>query len=303
MTSNDKSKNRKSAILSGVLALAIFASGCTNSPEDAVTVKIKEKDEDEDVKPTVEVEEESTWLQFDESVLMYKVDLDKFLTDKLKLSALTLENSDVINLIEMVRSELGEEFYVKDKTSTRIYNLDGKSVSISTNYGRGISVRFYGNKDPLEGNYLIYEIDVDRNGKTKVMSRSKEEGFLKFSKYYIIYNGNMEYTRSICIRENSEKYLSVGLHEGSGHSDPCSISFDTDMGKASIKLSKEEYDELHEIMLSYSDSDNLYEFLSDNLDLLNKYLDLVKVKNAEYYEDLCSLINGFIEKAKILRYE
>lgn len=303
MTSNDKSKNRKSAILSGVLALAIFASGCTNSPEDAVTVKIKEKDEDKDVKPTVEVEEESTWLQFDESVLMYKVDLDKFLKNKLKLSAITLENSDVTNLIEMLREELGNEFYVKDKNSTCLYNLDGKSALVGSLSERRISVRFFESENYFAENSIVYAVEVSEDGETYCMSRTRDTSLSESSDYTVFFVDNEEWFRYIHLRENGEKYLSVQLSNRFSHFDSYSISFDTDMGTANINISKKEYDELHEIMLSYSDSDNLYEFLSDNLDLLNKYLDLVKVKNAEYYEDLCSLINGFIEKAKILRYE
>lgn len=56
-------------------------------------------------------------------------------------------------------------------------------------------------------------------------------------------------------------------------------------------------------MLSYSESDNLLEFLSDNADLLNKYLGLIEEQNVEYYEYLCNLINKYLEKAKVLRFE
>lgn len=87
MTKNDTNNYRRPAaingILSGLLTLAIFTSACA-APSEEVTVTVKEKNADEDVKPTVEIEEELTWAQFDESTLMYKVDLDKFLKDKLK---------------------------------------------------------------------------------------------------------------------------------------------------------------------------------------------------------------------------
>ena len=95
----------------------------------------------------------------------------------------------------------------------------------------------------------------------------------------------------------------MSLREAYNCFDSYSISFDTDMAKATIKFSKEDYDKLHEIMLSYSESDNLLEFLSDNADLLNKYLGLIEGQNADYYEYLCNLINKYLEKAKILRYE
>lgn len=297
MEKNDKSKYGKGAIISTILTLAIIASSCASFGED-VTVKEKEKKEEKALKPTIAAIEETTWINFDENVGMYKVDLDKFLRDKLKLSEIALENDDVINLIALIRDELGEDFYTKDKNDNRLYNLEGKSVTINASFEREIIVKFYGNE-----NTLRYEITVSKDGKTYSMSRSRETDSSKVAKYFIIYSGGKEYTRTILLRENNEKYLSISLHEGNAAFDPYSISFDTDIAEASIKLSKEDYECLHEIMLSYSDSDNLYEFLRDNLDLLNKYLDLVKVKNAEYYEYLCSLIGGYIEEAKIIRYE
>ncbi len=302
MEKNDRSKYRKSAILSGILALTMLTSACANASKD-VTVIIKEKKEDKDVKPVVVAIEEATWVEFDANVHMYKVDLDKFLKDKLKLSRKVLENDDVINLIEIIREELGEDFYTEDKNGNKLCNLEGKAVTISASSEGCIFVKFCGSEDSFEGKSLKYEIHVNQNGKTEIISRSKEELNSKVSKYFVIYSGNKEYTRSILLREDNTKYLSIGLHEAGTIFDSCSISFSTEMAEASIKLSKEDYDTLYEIMLLYSDSDNLYEFLSDNIDLLTKYLDLIKEENAEYYEYLCSLINEYIEKAKILRYE
>lgn len=284
------------------MAVALFTSACAGSNED-VTVKIYEKKQEEEVKPPIEAEEEATWAQYDESALMYRVDLDKFLTDKLKSPLKTLRNSDVINLIEIVREELGEDFYSEDKNGNKLCNLDGKSVYIGKYSGTGIYVEFYSSEDSLTENSLEYIIEVDKDGKTTSTSRSREEGSYKFSKYSVRYHGNKESTRGICLRENRSEYLSIDIHEGYGIFDSCSISFFTEMGYAYVNISKEDYAVLHEIMLSYSDSDNLYEFLIDNVDLLSKYVDLIKEENAEFYEDLCGLINKYIEKAKTLRYE
>lgn len=293
----EKDKYKKNVILSGILTLTMLASACAQSSND-VTVKIKEKTEGPDLEPTIEMEEEVTWAQFDESVCMYRVDFDRFLADKLKLSQLALENSDVIEVIELVREELGEEFYLKDKHSKTLYNLDGKSVNISSgNGGRWINVVFYRGEEALK-----YEVQVEKNGNTSNISRAREEGFLKFSKYFVINNEGKECIRTICLRENEEKYLSIGIHAGELFAWD-NISFHTSLGEATVKLSKEDYDVLHEIMLSYSESDNLYAFLSDNIDLLNGYLDMIKEENTEYYEDLCGLINEYLEKAKILSFE
>lgn len=293
---NTKSKYRKSAIFSVALALAIFTSSC-GKYEDDVTVTMVEKKVEADSIPPVEQEEECSWALYDEDALMYKVDLDKFLTDKLKLSKVALENQDVINLIEMAREELGENIYVEDQNDYTLYNQDGKKVTIKAYYERTISVTFYGSE-----NYVEYDVDVDTRGETESTSKSIEEGAFKFAKYYVIYDNDREFTRTFCFREDDEKYMSIGIHEGSVFDKP-SISFDSDMAKATIKLSDEEYEALHEIMLSYCDSDNFYKFLSDNADLLNKYLDLIKEKNNEYYEYLCNFINTCIEQGEVLRYE
>lgn len=300
MTKNDTPIYRRPAaikgILSGLLTLAIFTSACATPSED-VTVTVKEKKADEDVKPTVEIEEEVTWAQFDESTLMYKVDLDKFLKDKLQVSDEAFKNEDVLALIERIRNELGDEFYTKDERSNELCNLDDKKVIISVKTGRLFEVKFFVNEKPF-----IYELDVNRKGQTESISRSIEGDSL--SKYYIIYrNNNTEFCRTISIRQTDYGYLSISLREANNCFDSDSISFDTDMAEATIKLSKEDYDRLHEIMLSYSESDNLLEFLSDNADLLNKYLGLIEEQNVEYYEYLCNLINKYLEKAKVLRFE
>ena len=298
---NNKRKYRKGAVLSGILSL-IMTTSCADFKGD-VTVTIREKKE-EDIEPIIEVEEEATWVQFDENKLMYKVDLDKFLKDKLKLSKELLENSDFINLMEIVHEKLGEDFYTYDKSSNTLYNVDGKIVSISSSLERQIWVRFY-NGDILSDDYIDYEIDVSQNGNTFHISRSIEEDFDKFSKYYMYYNEdkNTERSRAICFRENGEKFLDIDLHNSIYIFDTYSLTFDTEMGSAEVKLSDKDYEMLHEIMVSYSDSDNLYEFLSDNIDLLNRYLVLIRDENVEFYEDLCSLMTEFIEKGKILRYE
>lgn len=293
---NTKLKYRKTAILSTAIALAIFTSSCSNYSED-VTVTMVEKKVEEDLMPPAEQEEEYSWAFYDEDALMYRVDLDKFLTDKLKLSKVALENQDVINLIEMVREELGEELYAKDWNYKKLYSQDGKQVTIMAYNERTITVTFYGSEYPIE-----YYVAVDRRGVTYNVSKEMEEGTCKFSKCYVIFDGGKEFTRTFCFRENQEKYLAIGIHEGSAF-DKCSISFNSNMAEATIKISDEEYKALHEIMLSYSDSNNFYKFLSDNVDLLNKYLDLIKEKNNEYYEYLCDYINGCIEQAEILRYE
>lgn len=300
MTKNETPIYRRPAaingILSGLLTLAIFTSACA-APSEEVTVTVKEKNADEDVKPTVEIEEEVTWAQFDESTLMYKVDLDKFLKDKLKVSDVAFKNVDVLALIERIRNELGNEFYTKDVRSNELSNLDGKKVTISVKTGRMLDVKFYVNENPF-----IYELNVNRKGQTEHISRSVIGDYS--SKYFIIYrDNNTEFCRTIYIRETGYGCLSMSLREAYNCFDSYSISFDTDMAEATIKLSKEDYDKIHEIMLSYSESDNLLEFLSDNVELLNKYLDLIEGQNAEYYEYLCNLINKYIEKAKILRYE
>lgn len=296
---NNKPKHNKCAILGTALALAIFTSSCGKYSED-VTVTMVEKKVEEDLTPPappVEQKEERSWALYDEDALMYKVDLDKFLTDKLKLANETLENQDVINLIEMVREELGEDLYAKDWKDNELYNQDGKKVFLYSSYERTITVRFY--EDEY---YIEYDIDVDRRGETESTSKSIEEDLFTFSKHFVIYDANKEWCRTFSFREDQEKYLSISIHEGSVF-DKCSISFKSDMAEATIKISEEEYDTLHEIMLSYADSDNFYKFLSDNLDLLNKYLDLIKEKNEEYYEYLCDLINGYIEQAEVLQYE
>lgn len=300
MEKNDKPKYRKKAILSVVLASILFASSYKPSEDANVIVTMKEKKEEEYVKPTVEVEEEKSWiLAFDENSCMYKVDLDKFLKDRLKLEEVTLENGDFINLMELVRQELGEDFYIKSEDDNTLYNLDGKTIKITASYGKWIEVKFYGYENPF-----VYEIHVGSNGKTDSMSKTTkiEEGSLE-SKYFIIYSDDKEVSRSILLRENAEKYLSVYLHKAYNILDEHYISFDSNIAEAKIKLSNEEYNTLHEIMLLYSDSDNLLEFFRDNVDLLNKYLDLIKEKNAEYYEYLCRLINEYTEEKAILRYE
>lgn len=298
----------KYKILSGLMALTVLTSACSSSSGKNVVVELYEKKEDEDKKPPIEAEEEVTWVQYDESALMYRVDFDKFLKDKLKLSEKVLENSDVINLLETIHEELGDELYTDEKNSDELRNLDGKSATVRASYSKAgkyahIYVSFYESESSFGENSLEYEIDVNDKGKTGSWSRSREEDFWKFTKYYVLYRDDKESSRAICLRENSGEYLSIALHEDIGIFDAPNISFSTELGRASVRLSKEDYDALYEIMLSYKDSDDLYGFLNDHAGLLSGYVDLIEEENAEFYEDLCGLINKYTEKAKTLHYE
>lgn len=293
MKKYNKIANKNSAIIGTLLTLILITSSCAVFSDD-VNITLREKDNDNDEQPTIEIEKEVTWVQFDDDVLMYKVDLDKLLKDGFNLSEEALENSDVSNLINLIYEELGEALYAKDKDNRTLYNLDGRSVTVMASE-RAIYVSFH------EGKYSVkYRVSLTKDNKTVVMSRSIEEDSMKFSKYFVI--SNREYAQSICLRESSDEYLSISLRKGDLFL-PYNIDFATDMGKASVKLSKKDYETLHEIMLSYSDSDNLYEFLSDNIDLLGKYLDLIREENAVFYENVCGLINNYAEKAKVLSYE
>lgn len=296
----------KYKILSGLMALTVLTSACSSSSGKNVVVELYEKKEDEDKKPPIEAEEEVTWVQYDESVLMYRVDFDKYLKDKLKLSEKVLENSDFVALIDKIHEELGDELYTEEKNSNELRNLDGKSATIGAGYigdSRHIYVSFYESESSFGKNSLKYEIDVNDKGKTEAWSRSREEDFWKFTKYYVLYRDDKESSRAICLRENSGEYLSIALHEDIGIFDAPNISFSTELGRASVRLSKEDYDALYEIMLSYKDSDALYGFLNDHAGLLSGYVDLIEEENAEFYEDLCGLINRYTEKAKTLHYE
>ncbi|MDE6141163.1 MAG: hypothetical protein K2G03_01030 [Bacilli bacterium] len=294
---NTKSKYKKSAIFSVALALAIFTSSCGKYDNDVTVTMVEKKVEEEDLTSLVEQEELHLWALYDEESGMYRVDLDRFLREKLELANETLGNQDIINLVERVREELGDELYAKEWKDNELYNPDGKKVHIRAFNPRNLTVTFYVGEYPIE-----YDVDVDELGVTSGMSKEMIEGVYAFSKYYVIFDGDKEWTRAFSYREDKERYLAICLHEGSTF-DKCTLSFNSDMAEATIKISDEEYEILHEIMLSYTESDDFYKFLSDNLDLLNKYLDLIKEKNNQYYEYLCDYINACIEQAEVLRYE
>ena len=118
---NNKPKHNKCTALSLALALAIFTSACGKYSDD-VTVVMNEKKVVEDIDPVGEEQEEvCSWAVYDEDASMYRVDLDKYLSDKLKLANATINNQDVINLIEMVRAEFGEELYMRDLKEYSLY--------------------------------------------------------------------------------------------------------------------------------------------------------------------------------------
>ena len=299
---NTKSKYKKSAIFSVALALAIFTSSCGRYSED-VTVVMNEKKVEEEIDPVVEEKEEISWAVYDEEIEMYKVTLDDFLTNRLNLSKETLENQDIINLVEMIRAEAGEEFYMKDLKEYSLYNPDGMRVYIRSYSGSSLQVIFYDDEFPYEEKFpMEYEVAVNNRGVTISMSKSSEEGVYAFSKYYARFEGGKEISRTFCFREDKDNYLAIRISKGSAF-EKSTLSFESEIADATIKISDEEYEALHEIMLSYVDSDDFYKFLSDNLDLLNKYLDLIKEKNEEYYDYLCDYINRSIEKGEVLRYE
>ncbi|MDE6292472.1 MAG: hypothetical protein K2L98_02190, partial [Bacilli bacterium] len=238
---NTKSKYKKSRVLGVALALAIFTSACGKYSDD-VTVTMVEKKIEEDLTPPVEQEELHLWALYDEEAGMYRVDLDRFLREKLELANETLENQDIINLVERVREELGDELYAKEWKDNELYNPDGKKVHIRAFNPRNLTVTFYGGEYPIE-----YEVDVDRRGVTDGMSKEMIEGVYAFSKYYVNFDGDREWTRAFCYREDKERYLAIGLHEGSVF-DKSTLSFDSDMAEATIKISDEEYETLHELM-------------------------------------------------------
>ncbi len=299
---NNKPKHNKCAILGTALALAIFTSACGKYSED-VTVVMNEKKIEEDIEPVVEQEEEISWAVYDEEIEMYKVTLDDFLTNRLDLSKETLGNQDILNLIEMIREKAGEEFYMKDLKELSLYNQDGMRVYIRSYHGRSLSVTFYEDEFPYEEKFPIeYEVEVDTRGVTTCMSKTSDEGAYQFSKYYARFDRGNETSRTFCFREDKDNYLAIRIRKGSAF-EKSTLSFESEMAEATIKISDEEYETLHEIMLSYVDGDDFYKFLSENLDLLNKYLDLIREKNEEYYDYLCGYINRSIEKGEVLQYE
>ena len=299
---NNKSKHNKCAILGTALALAIFTSACGKYSED-VTVVMNEKKIEEDIDPVVEEKEEISWAVYDEDASMYRVDLDKYLSDKLKLAKETINNQDVINLVEMVRAEFGEELYMRDLKEYSLYNPDGMRVYIRSYSGKSLQVIFYDDEFPYEEKFpMEYEVEVNSRGETITLSKSSEEGVYAFSKYYARFEGGKETSRTFCFREDKDNYLAIRISKGSTF-EKSTLSFESNMADATIKISDEEYETLHEIMLSYVDGDDFYKFLSENLDLLNKYLDLIREKNEEYYDYLCGYINRSIEKGEVLQYE
>lgn len=299
---NNKPKSKRGAIFGVALFLAIFTSSCGRYSED-VTVVMNEKKVEEEIDPVVEEKEEISWAVYDEDISMYRVDLDKYLSDKLKLANATLGNQDIINLVEMIRAEAGEEFYMKDLKEYSLYNPDGMRVYIRSYSSLSLQVIFYDDEFPYEEKFpMEYEVAVNNRGVTISMSKSSEEGVYAFSKYYARFEGGKEISRTFCFREDKDNYLAIRISKGSAF-EKSTLSFESEMADATIKISDEEYDELHEIMLSYADGDDFYKFLSENLDLLNKYLDLIKEKNEEYYDYLCAYINRSIEKGEVLQYE
>ena len=131
----------KKKSIGAILAISIFATSCANH-NNKVTVTIRGEEAKKTEKPTVETKEEVTWVQYDETALMYKVDLDRFLKDKLKLSRRTLQNEDVVNVLNLIREELGEDLYTKDKDGNKFCNLEGKSVVISAYDSRFLYFNF-----------------------------------------------------------------------------------------------------------------------------------------------------------------
>ena len=287
----------KSKVLSNALILAIIISSCS----DSRNIIISTNNEYEEEKNTYQLEE-VPWAQFDESALMYKVDLKVYLSEKFKLSESAFENSDIVQLINIIREAIGEDYYTKDLCDNTLYSLEGKSISItSTKKENSICISIHEKEKDL-----LYEISLSEDGGTKYKFNSyfNDKKVIKYSSYSANYDNKNEYYRSISIEESQEKCITIKLFDANfGDLHIYNIIFAYDKGELYIDINKYEYNNLREIMSLYCNNDNLDEFLSDNAELLNKYLDLIREKNPEFYENLCSIINGYIEKAKNPHYE
>lgn len=282
-----------------IAGLAIGAANGKFTPK--VVIELDEPKSNDDSIPVIVEEQKITWLTFDENALMYKLDLMKLLTDKYGVSKKTLENEDLKVLIQKVYDYLGEDLYLKDKQSTRIYNLDGQIVSFSVNSNsRWFDIRF----DNPDYN-VRYNLEIDDKGKTTSISRSieSEPAPLASKKYYIIYNDfDKEFVRGIIFRDEDDTLVSVGIHERTiPVIDMYNINFESNSGSATIHISKEEYDNLRSIFNGYAERDDLESFLIENADLLDGYLDMIKVKNEDFYNELCDLINKRQETSKRLQ--
>lgn len=283
--------------MGGFLGASFLVASLNDGPR--VTVKIN-KPKKEETKPVIEeVKIDYSYLTFDTNTMMYKVDLNKYIALKLGYNEKQINNSDFRNYINKIYDALGEDLYLKERDSYTLCSLETDTVvDFKKDILREIAIDIRTNETDIS-----YKIEVDENGKTHYMSKSIYDNNTNISnKNYVSYwLSHDEFTRSFSYNDESKEYFIIQIHNGS-LIDPYKLVFRSDLGEATINLNKKQYNELHEIMVSYQDTDDFISFLRDNTDIINYYLDLVKRENEEIYNHMCKLINKYLETSKKLQY-
>ena len=301
---------RKDKVIVAASLLAALISGCGQMNErENVSHEISMQEMKQIEARKEEYVNSQTWYT-KKSDTEGAIDFDKMISEKVMLGGAE-EDENIRYALSTVKAFLGDEITTTVKDLERI---DDKSITLKSIDPVSLEekvVYITHNKEDIETLNINYNLNDNDNYKSnsvtyvfsiedgKVTSYSYKEKFVDddFNSYTVEKDDKGNESRCLSLSRKDGKTTSFDINVTSRPNDIGLLTFDVEEGDASVKLLTEE-----EMKLL---SDTLDEaFYNANLTSFdrkpfNRYLDLIKGANSEYYDKLNAVIESYTKNASM----
>ena len=291
----------KKQIISGAisfLALISVLNGCAKKNEKIEEIPVVTEEEIKEFDRDVYVFEfkkdenvdDLSWYTVTEDRRQL-VNLEKLIKNKLSISDVAIYNENIKELKSDIENYLGENIYL-DYNSYDFKTLTNEERSL------GIMMQFSDFKDYLRISYNLknetYDligvnksIYINKDGTTKETEKSimYQYGEDMFNTYFINYKNGVETNNSIYFDYDN----GIALYNKNDRT-RYSLVFYTANGHASLEITEEEYQKLHNLFDVYFKDGNLENFLNDNSDIFKEYALNIKEENQGFYENVITML-------------
>ncbi|MBR1416964.1 MAG: hypothetical protein IJ572_04025 [Bacilli bacterium] len=302
---NNKNNNVGKAVKAGAFltAAAILLGSCHYSEKIVLRVKVSIQEDDAEKNKEL-INEEDNYYKYDIETNLYKIDFVKMLEERYELSEKDIKSDGVQKLIELVYERLGQDIYSKQPidNTLKLCNIDDEELMMY----------FYKN-----GNTNYFCVDYVDEDNTKHITQIYKNGKINDHQSKKDIN-NYTYTLDIDNEKETQVGINYKIKDEENYSNKAYFSIQLsgfgdiilhgyylymycDYGSAQFKLSKEEYNNLKDIIKEYSKEEDYTLFLLANPDLINNYLEETKQENERLYEKFVEQINLITTKDKALK--
>ena len=238
-----------------------------DEPKEEKEIIIEEEKETQDI---------STWTTYDQNTSYFKVNVDNmysdFIVPNIKQCPAIDKQKDQIGLY------LGDNVYTKEigENYALLTNLKGREIKVSSEYGYGddsCGLR-YTNDDGYEvsiyGSETSYDYDYTKEYNWDDNDHYSEHQYRSDCPDY-----------AITVRRDNF-YISIYASSFIGNN----ISIWSRNGRVRFNVSKEEYEEMVNAIISYKRGRDIRKFFVDYKYLINKYLNEIEKENTGLYLEM-----------------